>query len=234
MSQLILPRVDKEGNSYISYSQVKSWNSAKGFNTSAPGNLEYIMSYFLGDSWPDSGFAGFGLEVEDYICEKKSAECFTDEEKAILDQIEPLGHFQQEVKLQFDNFYLLGYIDDATPDFKHIRDLKTCSEKSSKQYYEDDYYQLDIYSAWVKQEFGYYPDKIEVRMIERAGNAFRGGRPMLTVSGPGWSHLRETNDERQAYIRKYIEDTARDISAHYVAFLKLTGQEVPTRELVTV
>lgn len=235
MGQLILPRTDKDGRSYISYSQVNLWNDLKGFNTGGLGTHEYIRSYFLGEDWPEMGWGTFGSEVEDYICERKHADNFDAEEKAVLDTIEPIGVFQKEIKIEFDDFYLLGYIDDCNEELSHIRDFKTASLNSSKKYYKDDYYQLDIYAMYAKQVTGKLPEKLEVCIIEREGNCFRGGgRSVLRVKENVWYHERETNEERQAFLRDYIIRTAHEISAHYIAFLKLTGQEVPKRELVTV
>lgn len=221
--QMILPRIDENGKPYISYSQVKLWNDLKSFNMKVEGKLEYILGYFFGDDWPDIGWAAFGRETEDYVCERKCAEVFDDYEREVLETIQPLGVFQKEIKIDFGDFYLLGYIDDASEDFMHLRDYKTCSENSSRQYYEDDYYQLDIYAMWVLQEFGKLPEKLEVCMIEREGNAFRGGRSNLKVKGRVWYHERVTTDKRQQMLRDYIRSTAEEISEHFQIFQKLTG-----------
>lgn len=231
---MILPRVDKDGNPYISYSQVKLWNDLKSFNMKVEGRLEYILGYFFGHDWPDKGWGEFGHDVEDYICERKGAHKFDEHEIEVLESIEPLGVFQKEIKIQFDGFYLLGYIDDANESFTHLRDYKTCSENSSKQYYEDGYHQLDIYAMWVLQEFGKLPEKLEVCMVEREGNCFfSGGRSVLRVKDRVWYHERETTDERQQMLREYIQSTAEEISKHFQVYQKLTGmKEAVPRERV--
>jgi hypothetical protein len=217
---LQLPK-SKDGVPYISYSQYKSWNTAKSFSLRIEGKLEYMLGYFFGREFPDVGWAQFGTEVEGYICEREYADKFTEMEKAVLDSIIPLGVFQQEFMLKFDGFSLLGYLDDATEDFKHIRDFKTCSKNSSKQYYEEGYYQLDIYAMWVKQEFGYFPDRMEVLMIEREGNAFRGGRDMLEVGMQHWSHFRHTTPERQEFLRNDITRVAHEIADAWAVYQKM-------------
>ena len=223
---LLLPRIDAEGKPYISYSQVKAWNDKKGFNTGYLGRYEYMLSYFFGEDWPDAGWAQFGQEVEDYICERKNAAAFSEAEKKVLNTIVPLGTFQKEIKIDFGDFYLLGYIDDATSDLMYLRDYKTCSENSSKQYYTPEYKQLDIYAMWVKQQTGKYPERMEVVMVEREGNCFRGGgRNVLSVKNEVWYHPRTTSEERQAELKDYIRKTAEDISKHYQAFLKITGRD---------
>ena len=181
-----------------------------------------MLEYFFGHEFPDMGWAQFGQEVEDYICLRQNGDKFTDMEKVVLESIEPLGVFQQEFMLEFDGFALLGYLDDATKDFKHIRDYKTCSKNSSKKYYKEDYYQLDIYAMWVEQRFGYLPDTLEVLMIERTGNPFKGGgRDVLQVGMEAWSHFRHTNQDRIHFLREDIRRTAHEISQAWEVYNKM-------------
>ena len=221
MDKIVLPRKDKEGLPYCSYSQLKLWNDTKGYNTGRLGKEEFIRSYFLGEQYPDTGYAQFGTEVEAYICNRQFAENFTAEEQHALSKITPLGVLQHEFKMQFPGFYLKGFIDDATPDFTKLRDYKTCSLASSKQYYNTDYKQLDLYSLAVEQEFGQLPLELEVCAIERTGNAFRGGRVVLQVGKNIWYIPRTTTQESRNQLYTYIVDTVTDISNHYKAFLKL-------------
>lgn len=220
-----LPRKDEDGNYYISYSQKNSFNSEKGFNTGLPGAQEYILSYFFGMQWPDAGWGDFGKDVEDYICEKKSADLFNDSEKSLLDTIKPLGIFQKEVKLWLaGNLYLLGYIDDCSEDMSWIRDYKTASKNSSSKYYEPDYEQLDLYAMYVKQETGKLPDKMEVCIIERKGNVFgykENRRDLLSVGNEVWYVDRETSEERLEKIRTSLMKTIIRISDLYKVFKKV-------------
>jgi PD-(D/E)XK nuclease superfamily len=221
-NKTVLPRQDKDGNYYISYSALNSWAAIKGFNTKRLGKEEFIRSYFFGEDYPDAfGFAQFGSEVEDYICGKPEAqELFTKEEKATLDTIKPLGVFQHEIKINFDGFYLKGFIDDVSPDYKLIRDYKTASENSKAKYYEDDYNQLDIYALAIQQDFGHIP-QMEVAVIERLGNGFRGGRNVMTVGNQTWYIPRTTTPQKLLELRQFIINTTKEISEHYQIFLKL-------------
>lgn len=252
MGELILPK-KRDGRQYLSYSQIKSWNSMKSFNLSINGKFEYILEYFFGEDFGDMGWAEFGQDVENYICYRdmdpsriadldakviadnkkygkneklvsESLKAFAPEEKKVLETITPLGVFQQEGLIHFDDFDVLLYIDDATEDFMHIRDYKSASENSSKQYYKDDYWQLDVYGMWVKQEFARLPEKAEVVIIERAGNCFRGGgRGVLSVKDRVWYHERELTEKRQMLLKQQIKTTAKEISDCYKMFLKLKG-----------
>lgn len=223
MSEILLPK-SRDGRQYLSYSQIKSWKSAKSFNLSIEGKLEYMLEYFFGEEFGDMGWAQFGTEVEEYITERKHADKFTDKEKETLDSITTLGVFQKEGWIHFDDFDVLLYIDDCTTDLSHIRDYKTASENSSKQYYKDDYWQMDVYGMFCKQETGKLPEKAEMVIIERAGNCFRGGgRGVLSVKDRVWYHDRELTEKRQMILKQDIKDVAYEISECYKMFLKLTG-----------
>lgn len=242
---IVLPRKDSDGNYYISYSQISSFLSDKGFNTGLPGSLEYIQSYFLGKRWPDAGWALFGSQVEDYICYRdfpiekvreidkqigregintieEALKSFNDSEKEVMNQIQPLGTFQGEVKLWiYDNVYVYGFIDDSTDDFSIMRDYKTASLKSSKQYYTDKYKQLDIYSLYALQETGKIPEKLEVCVIERKGNCFgmENRRDLLSVGKEVWWIERDVSKDKLEILKLHIEDTIKKISDLYKIFL---------------
>jgi hypothetical protein len=227
--QIVLPRKDKDGNYYISYSQISTFNDLQSYNLKLLGKIEYMAAYFFGDSWPDSGFAQFGLEVEDYICNGAFQENFSDRERAVLDNIEPLGNFQVETKIWlFPNVYIKGFIDDSVHDLTHIRDYKTASKNSKAKYYKDSYVQLDIYAMHVLQETGKLPEKIEVCIIERTGNCFGmvNRRDLLKVGEEVWYHTRETSMERIETIKAELRTAVYKISELYQLYLKLN--KIPT------
>lgn len=217
-----LPKTDKEGNFYTSYSQIETWNAIKTFK-GLEGRKEYIRKYFLGEKEEDdkAGFATFGKEVENYICERADADKFTSEEKKVLNEIVPLGHFQTECKIAFPGFYVLCYIDDRNADFSHLRDYKTCSEKSGIKYTLPEYEQLDIYAMAAKQITGKIPERLEVLCIERSGNGFRGGRSVLQVGNKFWNVHRSTTEERLKTIENKILTAVTEISEYYSVFKKL-------------
>lgn len=244
--QVILPRKDKDGNYYISYSQYNSFNDIKGFNTSLPGVWEYIQQKFFDINFPDQGWGMFGHDVENYICYKNankktidkldkenknkgerliddSLNSFTEKEKEILNTVKPLGNFQQEIKIWLlDNVYLLGYIDDSLEDLLHLRDYKTGSKNSVQKYYKDEYKQLDIYAMYTLQETKKLPHTLEVCMIERKGNCYgmKNRRDLLSVGENVWYHKRETSVGRINKIKKEIIETVYQISDLYSVYLK--------------
>lgn len=222
MNQIVLPTKNESGEYYVSYSQIKMWHEAKGYNTGLDGKKEYIRKYFLGEKYPDKGGYGqFGTEVEGYITERTFFEQFTEPERITLEKIEPLGIYQHKVEIPFDGFHLLGFIDDMKPDFVHIRDYKTASEKSSEKYYLPEYKQMDIYALAGLKVTGKLPDKIELCIIERSGNGFRGGRPVLKVGEKIWYVERKVTKKSLKELEKYIFETVKEISEYYKIFLKL-------------
>lgn len=216
-----LPKKDKEGVPFLSYSQVDLWHTKKGFDTGLPGKQEYIRKYFLGEKFPSGSFAQFGSDVEDYICSRKGAEKFTEAELDVLQQIKPLGVFQKEFKLDFGNFYLKGFIDDATEDFSTIADYKTASESSVKKYHKPEYEQLDVYALAIEQLTGKLPKNMYVCAISRLGNGFKGGRDVLKVGEHVWFIEKEINKERLETLKNKIITTANEISEYYTVFQKL-------------
>jgi hypothetical protein len=224
MSEIILPRRDKDGNYYISYSQYSSWKDLKSFNMGLLGKVEYMACYFFGVQFPDQGWALFGSEVEDYICHKKWFEKFNERERGVMDTITPLGNFQVEVKYWIlPNVYIYGFIDDATEDLSYLRDYKTASANSKARYYKEDYTQLDIYALYARQQTGKIPEKLEVCIIERKGNCFGmvERRDLLSVGEQIWYRPRETSIERLTKVESDLIAAIKDISYMYQLYLKM-------------
>jgi hypothetical protein len=224
--EIILPRKDSEGNYYISYSQYSSWKSASGFNTGFDGNIEYMLSYFFGMRFADAGWALFGEQVEGYVTERLYGEFFTQQEKDVMATITPLGVFQHEVRFFIlPNVYILGFIDDATPDFSKIRDYKTASKSSKSRYFTPDYKQLDIYAMYVEEVTGNLPEA-EVCIIERKGNVFGkvDARQLLSVGNFVEYVPRTITKERCDQVRLDLIKTVSEISDAYKLYLKLNGK----------
>lgn len=226
MAKINLPK-QKDGKSYLSYSQWQLWNAAKSFNMKDAGMYEYFVQYFFGlNPWPDMGWAAFGNMVEDYITTGKGKKDLSDSELKVLDTIEPLGTFQRYFELEMEGFFIKGFIDDDNLDqdgreINWIRDYKTASKTSKKKYYEDDYWQLDVYAMAIHQKFGYWPDKMEVCIIERKGNPFRG--ETLEVANNIWYVDRDLTEDRLTWLENSLYETAEQISDYWTTFQKLSG-----------
>ena len=219
---IILPRTTKDGKPRISYSQFTSWQRETSYNWGVEGKIEYIAEYFLGKTFPDSGYSQFGKEVEGYVCERKYEEKFSDKEKEVLNTIKPLGKFQEEFEIDFGEFVFTGIIDDRTEDWGVLRDYKTGSKKSVGKYYEEEYLQLDFYAMKAYEITGILP-KLEVCIIERKGSCmWGGGRQALTVGENVWYVVRETSIERLETLKKELFKVVAEISDYYKLFLEFS------------
>lgn len=221
------------GKYYISWSSIESFNDKSGFNTSLLGEYEYMLNKFFEVKFPDLGWGDFGHQVENYITLRTDGENFTDEEKAVLDTIAPLGVYQREVCLYVKDLdiIILGYIDDHSDsaDSNHIeilRDYKTKSESSKKDLHLDKKFQLELYAMYLISQ-GYSVGKAQYVIIERLGGREcmnGGGRKSLSVGGKVWyeDYLR-LNEDRFKEAHNLVKNTITRISSYYKTYLKFVA-----------
>ncbi len=245
--QIVLPRIYKgenkelHGTPCISWSQIETWNDKQGFNTGLDGRTEYMMKYFFGLEFEDMGWGQFGTEVEAYITlrnldrtalDKKSLADLEAAERNLsipeqkrLQGIEPLGIFQEEVCVNFDNkFIVFGFKDDVSPDYKHLRDYKTKSASSKKDLILPKKHQLELYVLDILRRGYPIPEIIEYTIIERLGGmaCFNGeGRKSLTVGPNIWTQPIIITPERLEVTKQVVTKAVYEISSYYKTFLKL-------------
>jgi hypothetical protein len=214
-NQLILPKTDKDGKPYLSYSQISKWRKSK---------RDYIRNYFFGEKDDNAGlqkYGDFGHKVGEAF-ENNDYSAFEPDEIEFLQTVPKYDQFEREVRLQMEGFYLVGYIDTNTTLCEKIADYKTGDiSKKHADYSGEDYLQMEIYAAAVEQEYGRYPDSIEVFLIGRSGNAFNNEDLVLTKEFV--TITREVNPEKIQAVKQLVQDTAEEISAYYTIYLKLNG-----------
>ena len=159
MSQLLLPRKDDQGNSYISYSQLSTFKKDIG---------DYYNQYVLGKRFEGNVYTEFGSKVGEAL-EHNDFSKFEPQEQDVLRQVIRLDEFEREVRLHYDGFYVLGFIDTNKADLSHIIDYKTGSEGKEAQYQQDGYTQLCLYALALRQETGVTPSQAHVNFIQRNG-----------------------------------------------------------------
>lgn len=208
---MILPKKDKQGLCYLSYSQVNSFLTNK---------KEFIKSYFYNEPIKFTAYLDFGKKVGGAL-EKGDFSEFTKPEQKILKTVRRLDIFEKEVRLDFPeyNFYLKGFIDTIDNKFTEVLDYKTGTESKIVEYQKDKYIQPLLYAAGIYQETGKLPNKAGVILIDRKGNAYK-GEP-LTLGNQVWEIPLEVSKERIEYAKKVVIDTAHEISHYYKTFLKL-------------
>lgn len=219
-NKIILPRTDKEGNYYLSYSQISTWKKSK---------RDYIRQYFLGEAFTGNKYTEFGTKVGESL-ENNDFSGFTKKEQEFLKTVPRYDEFEREIKLNMKGFYVKGFIDTNSLEPWHkghkyqtvlkLADYKTGDITKKKEEYEsDDYIQLEIYSAAIKQDTKKLPKDVKVYLIDRKGNAYKGEE--LTLGEEYVTIDKKITLKRVKEVKKIVQDTAEEISDYYKVFLKL-------------
>ena len=239
------------GLPYISWSQIESFNDKSGFNTGLLGEFEYIIKYLSFNTFKDLGFGVFGSETEAYITlrnlpkkeiekleEKVRKELedslinFSDREKQVLDKIQPLGVFQDEICYYIEelDIIVLGYIDDRTKEengkIRLLRDYKTKSESSKKDLHDPKKHQIEIYILG-KRQVGLEVENAEYCIVERFGGKEcmnGGGRESLSIGERVWYEKYTWTEERLKETHNMLVDTAKRISSIVTTYQKYFGE----------
>lgn len=212
-TKIILPRKDENGEYYISYSQLTTWKKSK---------RDYIRQYFFGDKFEGNSYTDFGGDIGEAL-ENNDFSDFTAKERAFLETIPRYDQFERKIRLELDGFYVMGFIDTNTADFKHIMDYKTGDMGKESEYDNDKYYQLEIYAMGLEQETGILPETAKVTLIERTGNAFQGEE--LKLGNKFIQIDRSLDPFRLEYVKADVIKIAHEISDCYKTFLTLCGNE---------
>lgn len=169
-----LPKKNKKGESRLSYSQISLFKKDK---------KEYYERYIVGKPFEGNEYTDFGSKVGEAL-EHNDFTGFSKQEANILKKVPRLDEFEKGVKLQYEGFYVYGFIDTNRKDYTKIIDYKTGGKKKEFQYSENNYDQLCVYSLALRQKYGVTPTEAEVVFIRRGGNAYRGERLIVADEEP--------------------------------------------------
>lgn len=169
-----LPCKDKDGMSYLSYSQISCFIKSRE---------QYYKTYILKEPFIGNEYTEFGNKVGIALQSNDFSE-FTEPEKNILSKVKRHDVFERKTILRYDGFYVIGYIDSCSEDLTHIIDYKTGGAKKEHEYIKDEYTQLVYYALSIKQETGVVPQKANVEFIRRKGNLYRGEKLMVANEHP--------------------------------------------------
>lgn len=166
-----LPKKDKQGKSYLSYSQISLFRIDR---------QEYKEVYINNKPFKGNEYTDFGSKVGKALEYNDFSE-FTGTEATILKLCTRLDLFERKTILNYDkdNFYIKGFVDTINNDLTHIIDYKTGGKQKEFKYSEENYIQIQLYALSIMQETGVKPSKGTVEFIRRKGNAFKGQK--LTV-----------------------------------------------------
>jgi hypothetical protein len=212
---------------YLSYSQISKWLKSK---------REYIRKYFLGEPDDNEGlqrYGDFGHKVGGAL-EHNDYSGFEPDEIEFLKTVPRYDRFEVETLLKMDGFFVKGYIDTMKLPDDHkgsghiieyvpaIADYKTGDiSKKEEDYASDDYIQLEIYAASIEQVFGSLPEKADVLLIGRSGNAFKGEELKLTKEFI--TIKKDITPERIEEVKKLVQKVAEEISDYYTTFQRING-----------
>ena len=199
-----LPRKDKDGISRLSYSQISLFKRSKS---------EYYESYIEGKPFEGNEYTDFGSKVGEAL-EHNDFSSFKKDEQETLKKVKRLDEFEREVRLNYEGFYVLGFIDSNKSDFTEIIDYKTGGLKKEFQYSKPDYNQLCLYALSLRQETGITPVEASVEFIRRKGNAFRG--QALTVGDEVISIPVDISLERLKHVYWDTLNVAKQIEKFYL------------------
>lgn len=206
---MILPRRDKNGIPYLSYSQINSFLRDR---------KEYMKSYFFNEPIQFTAYIDHGSKVGKAL-ESNDFSGFDEDEQKTLKTVPRLDIFEKEIKVDFGDFYLKGFIDTCDKKFTKLKDYKVGTEKKIPEYTDDKYIQTVVYAMGLKQETGKLPKETSVVLIDRKGNAFR-GEP-LKIGERIWEIPLELSEKRIKFADELVRHTANEISKYYKVFLKL-------------
>lgn len=165
-----LPSKDKFGNSYVSYSQIQLF---------LKDEKEYKDRYIDRKPFKSNAYIEFGSKVGKAL-EDNDMSLFTKSEVEVLNKVTRLDLFERKTVLNYGDFYVLGFIDTISKDFKNIIDYKTGGKDKEYEYTKDSYTQLCIYALSIRQETGITPQTASVEFIRRKGNAYK--REVLKIA----------------------------------------------------
>lgn len=199
-----LPKKDKHNISYLSYSQISTFKRSLE---------DYYNQYILNMPFEGNEYTSFGTKVGQAL-EKNDYSLFSENEKRVLTKAKRLDVFERKTILEYDGFYVIGFIDSLSYDFTEILDYKTGGVGKHYEYSKDDYYQLQIYALSIRQETGITPQKGTVQFITRGGNINK-GESLQVKNTPIIEINIDLSIERLRKVYWGVLNTAKQISQFY-------------------
>lgn len=235
MKSLNLPRKDKDGNQYISYSQITSYLSDTYKN-------QYVLGYLFNIKDEGNEFSRFGGQVGVYLetSGQERGDMLDDSDVLILDELiskmEPLDgkEFEKEIKIQREGYYILGYIDlyykteENKKTLSNVVDFKTLSLAKKEAFYlnndpndKEAYLQTILYAKALELE----GDEIGNCSVTGLDRTFAGTfqEPILHLSGVVKRIPTPYNSKNADIFLKKVDKVVEEISDLNTAFEKLNS-----------
>lgn len=201
-----LPSKDKNGKSYLSYSAINSYLKDRN---------QFVKTYILKEPFEGNAYTNFGSRVGKAI-ETNDFSLFKKSEIKILNSVKRLDEFERKVFLDFDSFYMIGFIDSNTFDLTKITDYKTGGTGKHIQYYSSDYVQMCYYALAIKQETGIKVKEATVQFVHRGGTLKSGlfvdDKPIIEIKT-------DVSDERLKNVYWTTIKIAKEIELFYLDYI---------------
>lgn len=199
-----LPKKDKKGNSYLSYSQIQTFKRSED---------DYYNIYILKTPFEGNEYTEFGNKVGEAL-ENNDYSKFKDSEQSVLKKVTRLDKFEKMVMLKYDEFYLIGFIDTISDNSEIVIDYKTGGHKKEFQYNDKNYNQLQIYTLAIRQETGTRVTSASVEFIRRGGDAFKGEDLYVKDEAPIIIE-QDITENRLKHVYWDVLKTAKEIEIFY-------------------
>jgi len=199
-----LPSKDRNGNSYLSYSEIQTFKKNKE---------DYYNRYILKTPFAGNAYTDFGQKVGKAL-KKNDFSLFSSKEVEILKQVTRLDEFERRIKIKYKGFYLIGFLDTNNSSLTRIIDYKTGGFRKEFQYQQKDYNQTHIYALGIRQETGIKVKDASVEFIRREGNAFKDGK-LYVKNEPPIVIYQDLSEERLKYVYWDVLKTAQKIEKFY-------------------
>ena len=199
-----LPSKDRDGNSYLSYSEIQTFKKNKE---------DYYNRYILKTPFIGNAYTDFGRKVGKAL-EKNDFSLFSSKEVKILKQVTRLDEFERRIKIQYKGFYMIGFLDTNNSSLTRIIDYKTGGIRKEFQYQEKDYNQTQIYALGIRQEKGIKVKDASIEFIRREGNAFKGDKLHVKNEQPIVIY-QDLSEERLKHVYSDVLKTAKEIEKFY-------------------
>lgn len=202
---LNLPKKDKNGNSFLSYSQISLFLKDRE---------QFKKQYILKEPFVSNEYIEFGSKVGTAL-QNNDYSGFSKREAEVLNKVTRLDLFERKTILNYDDFYIIGYIDTCKEDLSEIIDYKTGGQKKEFGYQSSEYVQLCYYALSIRQETGKTPEKASVEFIRREGNLYRNQYLKVGTEDPIKIDI-DISEERLKMVYWKTIEIAKDIEKFYI------------------
>lgn len=205
----------------LSWSQISKWLKSST-------HRDYIRYYMFGDkTFFENDYLLFGSYISDLMENYHVLDIAKQPQivQDVISQLDVLDVPEMELTIDYDNFSVIGYADDATKDARKIREWKTGKLWDQKKV--DAHGQLDTYASSVHKKYGYIPEivlsSMETKPVEESVVKYKDRDLKVSFTGEVRHFERVVTMDDINKIDKIYKETAQEISDYWNIFCKLAN-----------